>query len=253
MSVLPSMTSIRKKHIVSDIREMTPSQARERLKCWRALMRFALEKGWIEEDAVPTDRIPLPKLASKSHEAWTGEDCLRFRQHWPHGTKERLAFELLYWTGCRRVDVVAMGPANIKAQTIRWRQIKIGGTVQLPISGELREALSFAPKSQFTFLETQTGKSRSAKSFGEWCREGPATRLASARERTAFAMHWDVILRKAERATRISQRRWAMRTHLKPPPTRNLLNRIVLPNLRSKGLRKLDYGTGGSVKMERQK
>jgi integrase len=47
--------------------------------------------------------------------AWTEPDAVRYEARHPIGTKARLAFDLLLYTGVRRSDVVKLGP-----QMERW-------------------------------------------------------------------------------------------------------------------------------------
>jgi integrase len=59
--------------------------------------------------------------------AWTEADAVRYEARHPIGTKARLAFDLLLYTGVRRSDVVRLGP-----QMERWfaKRLPDGKTIE---------------------------------------------------------------------------------------------------------------------------
>lgn len=165
------VAKIRADHIEMDLRDMSPQTARARLQVWRSLLEFAKSEKWVIENVAKL--VPYPKINERRHEAWTSDDVEAFRARWPHGTTQRLAFELLYWTGCRRSDVVRLGPLNVRGGKIRWTPKKGDETgqpkpVEIPVAAELANALTFADPGCMTFLDTSSGKPRTAKGFGEW-------------------------------------------------------------------------------------
>lgn len=54
----------------------------------------------------------LPAKA-KPHEPWTKDDKEAFRSFWAMGTRERLAMEVLNWTGARMSDAVRFSDGMI--------------------------------------------------------------------------------------------------------------------------------------------
>ena len=88
--------------------------------------------------------------------AWTEHDALRYEARHPLGTKERLAFDLLF-TGVRRSDVVRLGPQmerwftetlpdgnRVEVQKLVFTETKGGSRIvkthELPILPPLRES-----------------------------------------------------------------------------------------------------------------
>ncbi|GAB5376497.1 MAG: tyrosine-type recombinase/integrase [Acuticoccus sp.] len=161
--------AIERIHIQRDLDSLSRGATHSRLAAWRALMRLALQQEWRDSD--PTVSVTKPAYRKKSHARWTPEDCAAFVARWPVGTQQRTAFELLFWLGCRRSDLVALGWQNVRDGWMVWRQRKTKGLVEIPISLALAEALSHCPRDRMTFLETLRGVSRSDKAFGEWFRK----------------------------------------------------------------------------------
>ena len=51
---------------------------------------------------------------SEGWPAWTDKDCAKFEKRWPLGTHQRLAYEIMRWTGLRIRDAVRLGPEHVK-------------------------------------------------------------------------------------------------------------------------------------------
>ena len=54
----------------------------------RVLIRHAIEIGWLDHD--PSLAIKRPKI--QEIRSWTESELTAFENHWPTGTKQRLAF-----------------------------------------------------------------------------------------------------------------------------------------------------------------
>jgi integrase len=113
---------------------------------------------------------------------WTFEEIEQFRNKYNIGSKARLAFELLYYTGQRRGDVVKLGPAlTLKDKTgwLRFTQEKNGRTekamtVTIPVHPKLQEVIAATPKTGGLFWLVQDNAAPYTKeSFGnmfrDWC------------------------------------------------------------------------------------
>lgn len=171
------MRDLAARHIAADIDPLTPSVARARLKAWRKLCGFWAARGLIEIDVsrqVAGKKMPK----SDGHREWTREDVEAFRDRWPEGTQQRLALELLQWTGARRKDAVRIGPGMIDraAGILTFTQSKTGNQCYVPWTRPAlglekeREALLRMTRDcrSMVFLLTEYGKPRSAAGFGAW-------------------------------------------------------------------------------------
>lgn len=148
--------------------------ARKLRKELRRLFAFARKLEWIA--ANPVDDSQAVKVAagdrSTGFYTWTEEDIAAFRAHWPIGTKQRLAMELMLWTDQRKVDAIHLGRQHVRAGKFVIRQTKTGKLLRLPIAPQLAAAIDAMPASDaMCFLVTEWGKPFSVKGFGGWFRE----------------------------------------------------------------------------------
>jgi len=109
----------------------------------------------------------------------------RYEARHPIGTKARLAFDLLLYTGVRRSDVVGLGPqmerwfsetspdgTTFEVQKLVFTETKgssrIVKTHELPILPPLRQSIDATLTGHLVYLVTEFGKPHSAKGFGNW-------------------------------------------------------------------------------------
>ena len=120
--------------------------------------------GWVKQD--PTLRVK----GFRSHElhTWTEEELAQFEARWPIGTKQRLAFGLLLYTGQRGSDVRQMVWTDIVGATIRVAQQKTGTKLVIPLHPRLQELLSDSRRSQAAIMATNYGAAFSVKGFGQF-------------------------------------------------------------------------------------
>lgn len=146
----------------------TPSAANNLRDRLRALMTFAMDAGWRDDD--PTFRVKAFKIRSDGFHTWDEKEIGRFENRHPTGTKPRLALALMLYTSQRRSDAVLLGRQRIAGNRINVRQKKTGEWVSVPIHHKLRLELNAAPKGNLTFLLTEYGKPFTAAGFGNWFR-----------------------------------------------------------------------------------
>ena len=89
------------------------------------------------------------------------------------GTRERLAFGLLIYTGQRRSDVVRMRRDDLVASkhALCITQRKTGAKLVIPVHGQLAIILAAAERSGGAILQTPFGKPFTAAGFGNWMAE----------------------------------------------------------------------------------
>jgi integrase len=156
-----------------DARAHKPSDANKYLRCCVALFRYAVDQHWLTDN--PAKGIAPIKYKGDGFHAWTEEEAQQFERHWLVGTRERLAFDLLVYTGVRRSDVVRLGPSNTRAGEITITTEKsrnMGKPVEVTISilPPLAASIAATPGGD-TYLVTSRGKAFAKESFGNWFRE----------------------------------------------------------------------------------
>ncbi len=157
-----------------------PEAANNRVKALRQLFAWANspEYGY----ATKNPARDVAKLRSNNPDgirAWSEADAGRYEARHPIGTKARLAFDLLLYTGVRRSDVVRLGPQMERDGKLVFNETKGSARIvkahELPILPPLRQSIDATQIGHLVYLVTAFGQPRSAKAFGNWfkkrCRE----------------------------------------------------------------------------------
>jgi integrase len=132
------------------------------LKRLRTLVRYAMALGWTDRD--PTAGVK--GFRSKEIHTWNEDEIAIFEKRWPEGSRERLSFALLLYTGQRGSDVHRMMWTDIVGDTIRVAQQKTAAKLTIPIYAALDRVLEIANRDCATILVTVYGHAFSVKGFG---------------------------------------------------------------------------------------
>ncbi len=207
-----------------DAMAATPAAANNMLKVLRAVMRFAVERGFVRTD--PTSGVRMLRYRSEGFHTWTEAEVAAFETKWPVGSKERLGFDLLLYTAQRSGDVRQMTVHQVRDGRVLVRQEKTGQLVDIPLHPRLQTSLAAHRIEHLALLTTKHGKPFTEKGFGNWVskaaeraglprcsahglRKAAARRLAeagcSAHEIMAITGHQS--LKEVERYTREAGRR----------------------------------------------
>lgn len=145
-----------------------PGAALSILKMLRVLIHHAIDIGWLKHD--PSLGIKRPK--GQRIRSWTEDEIETYRNRWPLGTKQRLAFELFLNTGQRRSDVVRMAWPHITADNkIVIVQQKTGRRLRIRLHHDLLSALASAKRAHVSILTTAYGKPFTVDGFSQWMRD----------------------------------------------------------------------------------
>ncbi len=153
-------------------RKDTPHAANTFLKAMRVFFGWAAgDGGLIDED--PTKGVSRLKLGrdQEGFHTWTEEELARFEERWPLGTRERLAFDVLLYTGLRRGDAVKLGKQHIRDGMFVIRMEKTRDEVCIPILPQLAVSMAAGPTGDLAILATLSGQPWVKESFGNWFRE----------------------------------------------------------------------------------
>lgn len=170
------LTGLRAVHIKQDLSSFDGHSANNRLKVWRSLCKYWDKKGMIEFN-IALQVSPDDTKKAEGAEPWTRDDFVAFRSHWSIGTKERLAFELMYRTCASIGDVTRLSRSMIKDGWLSYSRQKsksmancpfyVDGPAWFEATGDLDSCLAIEPEHP-TILTTQQGKPRSPKSAASW-------------------------------------------------------------------------------------
>lgn len=182
---------LRARHIEAMMAEMLPHRTAANMlrKRLNALMKFAIRQGWITSNPVTATK-PY-KVDGEGFHTWTEDEIAEYETRHPVGTKARLAFDLMLWTGQRGGDARTMGRGNIRGKRLVVTQEKTKVTVSLPILAPLAQSILATPSGALVFLLSEHGKPFSRKGFGnkvrQWCDEAGLSQCSAHGLRKAAA------------------------------------------------------------------
>jgi integrase len=190
-----SAITLRRRHVKAMLAAKldTPSAAnnlRDRLKM---LMDLAVDLEWRQDN--PVILVKPLKVRTKGFHTWSEAEIEQFYKVHKLGTLAHTAMTLMLYTGAARVDAVKLGWGNTKGNRLSYRRQKTeddgGVLIDIPIHPTLRAVLDTCGKKAFTFLETNSGKSRSPNGLGnymrKWCNQADLPKCTSHGLRKAIA------------------------------------------------------------------
>jgi integrase len=168
-----SLTLLDRKYIDRVISDApTVGIARTWLITVRPFLQWAVTQQMIDADPTAGILIKLPK--SDGHACWTEEQIAQFEARWPIGSRERLLFSLLLYTGQRCSDVRQLGQHSIRDGVFPIKQQKTGAEVFVPVHPELLAAIAECKVVSMrgdTFLATRRGTSIDQRDLNKWFRK----------------------------------------------------------------------------------
>jgi integrase len=166
-------SAIKRRDIVAgrDRRRDTPAAAKHFLQTLRGLFDWAEEAEYLKDN--PTRGVKIARKATEGYHVWTEEECRRFESRWPLGTRERLAYDILFYTGLRRGDAVQLGRPHVREGVATIRTEKTGEIVSIPLAPALQRSIEAARDfvGELTYLATKSGRPWKKESFGNWFRK----------------------------------------------------------------------------------
>jgi integrase len=131
-----------------------PAMANVTKAVLRKLLAHAVRTGYRNDNPV----TEIDRYKSGTHHTWTETELEAFERRWPLGTRERLAYALLLYTGQRVGDVVKMRRADIAGGAIAVVQQKTGTALSIPIHPELADAMRAGPSNGLTLIGDRYGR-----------------------------------------------------------------------------------------------
>jgi len=161
---------LEEQHIMAilDKKAATPAAANNLRRMLRAIMKLAKQRKMIKLNPM-TDIEPM-RYKVKGFKDWSDDEIRLFADHYPMGTRERLALELLLCAAPRRSDVVRLKRTNVSDGRLIYRQRKTDAEINIPLLPQLEAAIAATPMrgEQELFLETQFGEAFTETGFYNW-------------------------------------------------------------------------------------
>ncbi len=140
--------------IIQDIGEAKPGMANLTKSVLQKMMKYAVKMKWRPDNPV----LGIEPFKRGTHHTWTEGELKTFEARWSLGTRQRLAYALLLYTGQRVGDVAKMNMADIVDGELHVIQQKTGAELYLPIVLELEQAMRAYPTNGFALIGKEDGR-----------------------------------------------------------------------------------------------
>jgi integrase len=140
--------------IINQIGAEKPGMANLTRAVMRRLFQFALKTKRRKDNPM----VGVEAFKVGEHHTWTDAELKQFEDKWRLGTRQRLAYALLLYTGQRVGDVVRMSRADISDGLIHVVQDKTGAELWVPIHPELQRAMTAYPAKGLTLVGDVNGR-----------------------------------------------------------------------------------------------
>ena len=175
-----------------DRRATTPFAAITFLKTMSQLFDWAVDADYMTTN--PAKDVKRPSPRTEGFQPWADEHIIAYCKAYPVGTRERLAMDLMLFTGLARSDAIKVGRQHVRDGVIEYRREKTSAPIYIAILPPLQISIDATPTGDMAFLVTSRGQPwGSAASFGntfsEWCADaGLPVRAHGLRKRIATIM-----------------------------------------------------------------
>ena len=148
------MTQDHVEKILNKIGETAPGMANLTRSVLRRVMKFAVKKKRRKDNPV----FGTEPFKGGEHHTWTDAEREKFEKKWRLGTRQRLAYALLLYTGQRVGDVAKMVLGDIEDGLIHVIQQKTGTQLWIPIHPDLTRAMKAGPTNGLSLIGDPYGR-----------------------------------------------------------------------------------------------
>ena len=148
------MTAEHAEKIINKIGERRPGMGNLTRAVMRRVMQFAVKTKRRKDNPM----LAVEGFKVGEHHTWTDAELKQFEAKWRLGTRERLAYALLLYTGQRVGDVAKMNRSDVSEELIHVEQQKTGAELYVPIHPELAKALKSCPAKGLTLIGDPNGR-----------------------------------------------------------------------------------------------
>lgn len=162
-----------------DVKATAPEAGNSIVKALRALFAWASLPEYALASRNPAAAVTYLKSNNPDgHRAWTEREAQQYEARHPLGTKARLAFDILVYTGVRISDLAVLGPQMERDGKLYFTEQK--GKMRhakkhaMPILPSLRRSIdayrAAHPEAagHLVYLTTKQGRTHTVKGLGNW-------------------------------------------------------------------------------------
>jgi integrase len=150
--------------LIANIGERRPAMANLTKSVLRRVYDFGVRQGLVEANPF----VSIRPFKGGTHHTWTEGELKTFEAKWPLGSRQRLAFALLLYTGQRVGDVAKMRRQDIENGELHVVQEKTGTELYLPIVPELERAMKACPTKGLSLIGKANGSPYTSKALSDF-------------------------------------------------------------------------------------
>jgi integrase len=139
--------------LIAKMGERRPAMANLTKFVLRRVYDFGVRQGLVEANPF----VSIRPFKGGTHHTWTEGELKTFEAKWPLGTRQRLAYALLLYTGQRVGDVAKMRRQDIANGELHVIQEKTGVELYLPVVTELEQAMRAYPAKGLSLIGKANG------------------------------------------------------------------------------------------------
>jgi integrase len=158
-----TMTTEHAEKILDKIGREHPAMANLTRAAMRRVMKLAMRLKRRQDNPF----LGLEPYKVGEHHTWTEGELKQFESKWRLGTRQRLAYALLLYTGQRVGDVAKMRRGDVADGLIHVMQQKTGTELWLPIHDELDRAMRAYPANGLALIGDAAGRPVSADTLSK--------------------------------------------------------------------------------------
>ena len=144
----------------------SPGMANLTKSVLQKLFKYAVKEGWRDDNPM----IGIDRFKGGEHHTWTEGELRTYEAAWPVGTRQRLAYAFLLYTGQRVEDVAGLTRSDITPEGLHIIQKKTGVELTLPILPELELAMRAYPSNGLALIGREDGRPFSERGLSQLIR-----------------------------------------------------------------------------------
>lgn len=148
------MTADHAEKIIGKIGELAPGMGNLTRAVMRRVMQFAIKQKRRKDNPF----LSVESYKVGEHHTWNDAELRQYEAAWRLGTRERLAYALLLFTGQRVGDVTRMTRADVADGLIHVVQQKTGAEIWVPVHPDLDRAMLAYSANGLTLIGDAAGR-----------------------------------------------------------------------------------------------
>jgi integrase len=148
------MTAEHAERIISKIGESRPGMGNLTRSAMRRVFKLAVKKKRRPDNPF----LGIEAYSVGEHHTWTEAQLQQYEAFWRLGTRERLAYDLLLYTGQRVGDVAKMNRADVADGLIHVVQQKTGAELWVPVHPHLARSMAAYTVTGLTLIGDPVGR-----------------------------------------------------------------------------------------------